>query len=190
MWEDFKQFITSRNVLDWAVGVVIGTAFGKIIDSLVNDIITPPIGLLLGKVDFRDLFIDLSGRHFTSLPQAQAAGAATINYGAFINTVINFLLVSLIVYLLVRELNRLVQGTQTSRDTKTCPFCVSNIPANAVRCPYCTSLLDGSVKHNPSEGTGQRPMVVVTSQSDARSTRNIAKADAVRTHSERTTIWR
>ncbi|MCL6634092.1 MAG: large conductance mechanosensitive channel protein MscL [Alicyclobacillus herbarius] len=142
MWDDFKRFMTSPNVLDWAVGVAIGTAFGKIIDSLVNDIITPPIGLLLGKVDFRDLFIDLTGGHYHSLPAAQAAGAATINYGTFINTVLNFILVSIIVFVLVRQLNRMVRPVPSPSETKPCPYCASEIPLQAVRCPCCTSNLE------------------------------------------------
>ncbi|MCL6626456.1 MAG: large conductance mechanosensitive channel protein MscL [Alicyclobacillus shizuokensis] len=166
MWEDFKRFMTSPNVLDWAVGVVIGTAFGRIIDSFVNDIITPPIGLLLGHMDFRDLFLNLGGGHYHTLPQAQAAGAATINYGAFINTVLNFLLVSVIVYFLVRQLHASVRPRGSLSATKLCPYCRSTIPIHAVRCPYCTSNLQ-SRTHDPNDRGGREAPVVIVGAQEA-----------------------
>lgn len=137
MFDNFKKFLISSSVLDWAIGIVVGTALGKIVYSLINDIIMPPIGLLLGHVDFRDLFIDLSGKHYASLPQAQQAGAPTINYGVFLATIADFLAVALIVYLMVTQLTRWY-----AEPTKECPYCTSQIPVRAVRCPKCTSKLD------------------------------------------------
>jgi large conductance mechanosensitive channel len=129
------------NVLDLAIGIIIGGAFGKIITSLVNDILMPPIGLLLGKVDFANLFINLSGEKLASLSAAQAAGVPTINYGVFLNTIIDFLIVALVVFLLVRQINRLVAkpAAPTAVTTKECPHCLSTIPLKATRCPHCTS---------------------------------------------------
>jgi large conductance mechanosensitive channel len=137
LFRQFKKFISSGNVLDWAIGIVVGTAFGKIVNSFVNDIIMPPIGLLLGKVDFRDLFIDLSGQHYKSLPLAHQAGIATINYGIFINAILDFLLVSVVVFVVVSQVNRF-----SREPTKECPFCLSSIPEQAIRCPHCTSNLE------------------------------------------------
>lgn len=144
MLKEFKAFAMRGNVLDLAIGVIIGGAFGKIITSLVNDIIMPPIGLLLGKVDFSNLYINLSGKKFASLKDAQAAGAATINYGLFLNTVIDFLIVSFIIFLIVREINRLTvkQAAPAEPTTRECPYCCSTIPIKASRCPNCTSELN------------------------------------------------
>ena len=143
MLKEFKAFAMRGNVLDLAIGVIIGGAFGKIITSLVNDIIMPPIGLLLGKVDFSNLYINLSGKEFTSLKDAQAAGAATINYGLFLNTVIDFLIVAFIIFLIVREINRLTVKPAAPAEpaTRECPYCCSTIPIKASRCPNCTSEL-------------------------------------------------
>jgi large conductance mechanosensitive channel len=142
MLKEFKEFALKGNVMDLAVGVIIGAAFGKIITSLVNDIIMPPIGLLLGKMDFTNLFINLSGKDFASLKAAQAAGAATINYGMFINVIIDFVLVAFAVFLLIRQVNRFKRKEEAAPPaTKECPFCVSAIPIKAVRCPQCTSEL-------------------------------------------------
>lgn len=124
------------NVLDLAVGIIIGAAFGKIITSLVNDIIMPPIGLLLGKMDFSNLFVNLSGTPYNSRTEAQAAGAPTIGYGAFVNTVIDFIIVAFAIFMLVRVINKVVQPA-----TKVCSFCISAIPFKATRCPFCTSEL-------------------------------------------------
>lgn len=137
MFQSFKKFIVSSSVLDWAIGIVVGTAFGKIVYSLINDIIMPPIGLLLGHVDFRDLFVNLSNKHYASLPQAKQAGAPTINYGVFFATVIDFLVVAAIVYVFVSQLTQWY-----SEPTKECPYCTSQIPERAIRCPKCTARLD------------------------------------------------
>lgn len=139
MWKEFKEFVVRGNVVDLAVGIVIGVAFGKIITSLVEDILMPPVGLLLGKVDFANLFISLSGQIFPSLAAAKAAGAPTINYGVFLNTVINFVIVAFVIFILIRRVNR--TRREKPPDTKSCSFCASNIPIKATRCPHCTSEL-------------------------------------------------
>jgi large conductance mechanosensitive channel len=142
MWKEFKKFIARGNVVDLAVAVIIGAAFGAIVNSFVNDILMPPIGLLLGRVDFTNLFITLSGGTYATLQEAQAAGAATINYGVFINTVIDFLIIAFVVFLLVRQINRLKKPEPAAAlTTKDCPYCLSVIPAKATRCPHCTSEL-------------------------------------------------
>lgn len=131
------------NVVDLAIGIIIGAAFGKIVTSLVNDILMPPLGLVLGKVDFSNLFIDLSGKHFASLAEAKAAGAATINYGVFVNNIIDFLIVAFAVFLLVRQLNRFMPkpAAPAAAEAKECVYCKSSIPVAATRCPHCTSQL-------------------------------------------------
>jgi large conductance mechanosensitive channel len=143
---EFKEFALRGNVLDMAIGIIIGAAFGKIVTSLVNDVLMPPIGLLVGRVSFQDLYINLSGRPYASLEAARAAGAPTINYGAFVNTVFDFIIAAFAVYLLVRVANHIKR--QVVRDAepahKKCPFCISTIPVEASRCPFCTSVLDGS----------------------------------------------
>jgi large conductance mechanosensitive channel len=138
MWNDFKAFIARGNVLDLAVGVIIGGAFGKITASLVGDVIMPPIGLVLGKVDFANLFVDLSGKGYPSLDAAKKAGAPTINYGTFVNTVIDFLIVAFVVFLIVRLAAKV---TKPAAATKDCPRCCEAINAKATRCPKCTSEL-------------------------------------------------
>ncbi|NPV08637.1 MAG: large conductance mechanosensitive channel protein MscL [Anaerolineae bacterium] len=142
MWKEFKAFIARGNAFDLAVGIILGAAFGSIVNSLVNDIIMPPIGLLLGRVDFSNLFLNLSGQPYASLAEAQAAGAPTINYGVFVNTVINFLIVALVIFLLVRQVNRLRATPPATPTTKECPYCLTVVPINAVRCPACTSQLE------------------------------------------------
>jgi large conductance mechanosensitive channel len=139
MWQEFKAFIMRGSVVDLAVGIIIGAAFGRIVISLVNDILMPPIGLLLGRVDFSNLFLNLSGQPYATLAEAKAAGAATINYGLFLNTVIEFLIVALAVFLLIRLLNRLYQAPPATPTTKTCPYGIAVIPLAASRCPQCTS---------------------------------------------------
>ena len=141
MWKEFRDFAMRGNVIDLAIGIIIGAAFGKIVTSLVNDILMPPIGILFGHVDFSNLFIDLSGKHFASLAEAKAAGAATINYGIFINTIIDFVIVAFAIFLLVRQVNRLTRKPEAAPipTTKECPFCNSTIPLKAARCPHCTS---------------------------------------------------
>ncbi len=145
MWKEFKEFIMRGNVMDLAVGIVIGAAFGAIVNSLVKDIIMPPIGLLLGKINFTDLFINLTSTPYSSLKAAQDAGAATINYGLFINTIINFIIVALAIFFVVKGVNRLRKpapaAVPAAPTTKECPHCYTEIPIKATRCPNCTSEL-------------------------------------------------
>lgn len=144
MWKEFRDFAMRGNVVDLAIGIIIGGAFGKIVTSLVNDILMPPLGLLLGRVDFSSLFISLSGKTYDSIATAKAAGAATLNYGIFINNVIDFLIVAFAVFLLMRQVNRLMPKPvpAPAPATKDCPYCLTAIPAKATRCPACTSALD------------------------------------------------
>ena len=141
MLKDFREFIARGNVVDLAVGVVIGAAFGKIVDSLVKDVIMPPIGLILGKVDFSNRFISLSGQHYATLADAQKAGAPTLNYGLFINNVISFVIVAFAIFLFVKQINRFRRTANEAAEptTKACPYCVMMIPLGAERCPHCTS---------------------------------------------------
>ena len=143
MLKEFKEFAMRGNVIDLAVGVIIGAAFGKIVASLVDDIIMPPIGLMLHGVDFSSLFITLDHRHFDSLADAKKAGAATVNYGLFLNTVINFLIVAFCVFILVRQMNRWTRSPQpetaAAPSTKECPQCTMTIPIRAKKCPHCTT---------------------------------------------------
>ncbi|MFZ0581785.1 MAG: large-conductance mechanosensitive channel protein MscL [Candidatus Acidiferrales bacterium] len=140
MLKEFKEFAMKGNVMDLAVGFILGAAFGKIVSSLVSDIIMPPIGLILGKVDFSSLFLNLSGKSYASLAEAKAAGAATLNYGVFLNNVVDFLIVAFAVFLLVRIVNRWNKPAPVAAPaTKDCPYCVSKIPLKATRCPNCTS---------------------------------------------------
>jgi large conductance mechanosensitive channel len=128
------------NVVDMAVGIIIGAAFGKIVTSFVNDILMPPIGLLLGKMDFSNLFIDLSGQHYPTVAAAKAAGAATLNYGIFFNTALDFIIIAFAIFLLIRQVNRMKRPAPApAPSTKECPFCLSAIPLKATRCPHCTS---------------------------------------------------
>ena len=144
MLKDFKEFIMRGNVVDMAVGVIIGGAFGKIVTSLVTDVIMPPIGRLTGGVDFSSLYINLSGVAYASLAEAQKAGAPTINYGVFLNTVINFLIVAGAIFLLISQMNRLKSrfdkpAPAAAPSTKECPLCLSVIPLKAVKCAHCAS---------------------------------------------------
>jgi large conductance mechanosensitive channel len=141
MLKDFKAFVMRGNVLDLAVAVIIGAAFGAIVTSLVNDVVMPPIGLLLGKVDFKDLFIPLNGQSYPSLAVAKAAGAPVIAYGQFLNTVINFLIVAFVIFMIVKQVTRFQRPAPAAVTTKDCPFCLSLIPLGAKRCPNCTSQL-------------------------------------------------
>lgn len=143
MWKEFKQFAMRGPVLDLAIGVIIGAAFGKIVTSLVNDVVMPPIGLILGHVDFSNLFLNLSGTHYASVADAKKAGAATLNYGVFLNTVIEFLIIAFVVFLLVRAVNKMFAKPEPAAapTAKDCPFCYSSIPIKATRCPNCTSQL-------------------------------------------------
>jgi large conductance mechanosensitive channel len=140
MLSEFKTFILRGNVVDLAVGVIIGASFGAIVTSLVNDVLMPPIGRLLGGVDFKDFFISLSGVSYPTLAAAKAAGAPTLNYGVFLNSVINFLIIAFAVFLLVQQVNRLFPKPAPA-PTKECAWCAATIPAKAKRCPHCTSNL-------------------------------------------------
>jgi large conductance mechanosensitive channel len=142
MLKEFKEFAMRGNVLDMAIGIIMGVAFGKIVTSLVNDVVMPPIGLVLGKVDFSNLFIDLSGKSYATLAEAKAAGAATIKYGLFLNTVLDFTIVAFAIFLLVRQVNRMTrkpEAAPAAPTTKECPYCLSSIAIKATRCSHCTS---------------------------------------------------
>ena len=144
MIKEFREFIMRGNVIDMAVGIIIGIAFGAIVNSLVNDVIMPLIGFLLGNVDFSNLFINLSGTHYASLVEAKSAGAPVIAYGVFINALINFLIIAFVVFILVKQVNRLRQPKKevpVTPTTKECAYCFSTIPLKATRCPHCTSEL-------------------------------------------------
>ncbi len=144
MLKEFKEFAIRGNVIDMAVGIIIGAAFGKIVSSFVGDVLMPPIGLILGKVDFSNLFINLSGKSYTTLAEAKAAGAATLNIGVFLNTVIDFVLVAFAIFLLVRWINRMKrqpEAAPAAPTTRECVYCLSSIPVKATRCPHCTSEL-------------------------------------------------
>ncbi len=143
MLKEFKEFAMRGNVLDMAVGIIIGAAFGKIVTSFVTDILMPPLGLLIGKTDFSGLFLNLSGKGYATLVEAKAAGAPTLNYGMFLNTVVDFLIVAFAIFLLVKQVNRMTRkpAPAAAPTTKDCPYCISAIPIKAVRCPNCTSEL-------------------------------------------------
>src|SRR5687767_9335409 len=137
MLKEFKAFVMRGNVLDLAVAVVLAAAFGKIVTSFVDDILMPPLGLMLGGMDFKDLFIDLSGQGHPTLAAAKAAGAATLNYGMFLNTVVQFLIVAFAIFLLVKQAQRFVPPAAAA--TRECPQCLSTIPLKALRCAHCAS---------------------------------------------------
>ena len=139
---EFKEFAVRGNVVDMAVGVVIGGAFGKIVTSFVNDIVMPPLGKLVGDVDFSNLYINLTDKQFANLAEAKKAGAAVIAYGSFINTIIDFLLVALAVFIVIRQINRRRKHAEEPGPARTCPYCKSEIADDATRCPHCTSQLD------------------------------------------------
>ena len=141
MLQEFKKFALQGNVLDMAIGIIIGAAFGKIVSSLVADVLMPPIGLLVGKIDFSSLFLNLSGQGYASLSAAKAAGAPTINYGLFLNNVFDFLIVAFVIFLLVKQINRLKakEAPAAAPATRDCPRCLSAVPLRATRCPFCTS---------------------------------------------------
>lgn len=142
MFGEFKKFIMRGNVLDLAIGVIIGAAFGKIVTSLVNDIFMPLIGLALGKMDFSNFFVSLNGQNYPTLAAAKAAGAPTINYGLFVNTVLEFLIIAFVIFLIVKQVNRLMPPPPApAPSTKDCPQCFTKIPLQAKRCPACTSTL-------------------------------------------------
>jgi large conductance mechanosensitive channel len=138
--KEFREFTARGNVIDLAVGVIIGAAFGKIVTSAVNDLIMPPIGMLLGRIDFADLFVELDGSTHLSLEAAKAAGAPVFAYGQFINTIVEFVIIAAAVFLLIRQINRLKTApAPPSDESRDCPFCLSRIPRKATRCASCTS---------------------------------------------------
>ena len=142
MLKEFKEFAMRGNVMDMAVGIIIGAAFGKIVSSLVDDILMPPIGKALGHVDFSNLFINLSGTEYATLKAAKEAGAATLNYGIFLNTIINFVIIAIVLFAVVKGMNRLKReepAPAAAPTTKDCPFCATAVPLRATRCPHCTS---------------------------------------------------
>ena len=144
MLKEFKEFAMRGNVLDMAVGIIVGAAFGQIVTSFVQDVLMPPIGRLIGHVDFSNLFLNLSETHYPTIAAAKAAGAATLNYGLFLNTVINFLIVAFAVFLLVRQVNRLAPKPAPAAPApamRDCPYCLSSVPAKATKCSHCTSEL-------------------------------------------------
>ena len=143
MLKEFREFINRGNVIDLAIGIIIGAAFGKIVDSFVKDILMPPIGFITGGVDFANLYINLSGTAYPSLAEATAAGAATINYGLFLNHIISFLIVAFAIFLVVKGYNRIRRPKEApaAPSERDCPFCATKIPLAAKRCPHCTSEL-------------------------------------------------
>lgn len=144
MWKEFRDFAIKGNILDLAIGVIIGGAFGKVTSSLVNDILMPPIGMLLGRVDFSNIFIALNGQHYANLKAAKDAGAATINIGLFLNSMLDFLIMAFAVFLIVKQVNAVrkrLEKHEKAPTTKECPYCASKIPVKATRCPQCTSQL-------------------------------------------------
>jgi large conductance mechanosensitive channel len=158
MWKEFKEFAMRGNVVDLAVGLIIGAAFGRIVNSLVNDLLLPPLGLALGKVDFSNLFLTLSGTHYPTLAQAKAVGAPTLNYGVFLNTVVNFLIVAFAIFLLVRGINRVrrhQEAPAAEPTTKPCPYCDSAISLRAICCPQCTSDLQAGKRVPASSPTDE-----------------------------------
>ena len=148
--KEFRDFAMRGNVIDLAVGVIVGGAFGKIVTSLVNDIIMPPIGLVLGQVDFTNLYVSLNGETYASLEAAKAAGAPTLNYGLFLNTVLDFLIVAFAIFWVVRGVNRLNRLNKFGKKdaapakTKECPYCLNQVPVKATRCGHCTSHLESA----------------------------------------------
>ena len=143
MIEEFKKFVMRGNVLDMAVGIIIGAAFGKIVTSFVNDVLMPPLGLLLGKVDFSNLFINLSSTPAETLAEAKAAGLPVIAYGAFLSSVVDFLIVAFAIFMLIRQVNRMMpkKEEEPAKEPRLCPYCKTEIPDEATKCPHCTSSL-------------------------------------------------
>ncbi len=141
---EFKEFAVKGNVIDMAVGIIIGAAFGSIVNSLVKDVIMPPIGMLMGGINFADMFVALDGKAYATLSEAQAAAAPTINYGLFINSVISFIIVALAIFVLIKQINAIKkQPAPPDPNTKECPYCKESIPIAAVKCSHCTSDLNG-----------------------------------------------
>ncbi len=144
MLKEFKEFAMRGSLLDLAIGIVLGAAFGRIISSFVSDVLMPPIGLLFGDLDFANLFIPLRGGPYPSVAAAKAAAAPTINYGIFLLTVIDFVIVAFVMFLLVRQINKLQRRPEVTPTSKPCPYCLSIVPLMAVRCPHCTSTLEAA----------------------------------------------
>jgi large conductance mechanosensitive channel len=144
MFKEFKEFALKGNVIDLAVGIIIGAAFNKVVQSLVTDIIMPPVGMLMGKMDFSAQFINLSGKQFETLAEAKKVGAATLNYGLFINTLVDFTIMAFVVFIMVKQINRLKRNEPATPapDLKDCPFCLSKVALAASRCPHCTSTIE------------------------------------------------
>jgi large conductance mechanosensitive channel len=142
MWKEFREFALKGSMIDLAIGIIIGAAFGKVITSLVNDVIMPPIGLLLGKVDFSSLYLNLSGKDFVSMQEAIDAGAPILKYGLFVNTLIEFFIIAFVIFIVVKNINNLrKKEAEKEPETKECQYCLSSIPIKATRCPNCTSEL-------------------------------------------------
>ena len=140
---EFKEFAVKGNVIDMAVGIIIGAAFGSIVNSLVKDVIMPPIGMLMGGINFADMFLALDGKAYATLSEAQAAAAPTINYGLFINSIISFIIVALAIFVLIKQINAMKkQPAPPDPNTKECPYCKESIPKAAVKCSHCTSDLN------------------------------------------------
>ena len=142
MWKEFKEFAIKGNALDLAVGVIIGAAFGKIVTSVVEDLIMPPLGYVVGKIDFSNMFVSLDGKYYQTLKAAKDAGAPIVAYGVFLNNVLNFLIVAFAVFLLVKQINRLKKGEEEKPAARQCPYCKQSIAVDATRCPQCTSQLE------------------------------------------------
>ncbi len=142
MLKEFKEFAVKGNAIDLAVGVIIGAAFGKIVDSLVNDVVMPPLGVIVGKVDFSNLFFNLGSGVYSTLAEAKQAGVPTLNYGLFINATINFLIIAFVIFLMVRQINKFRNKPKPAPNTKSCPYCFTPINLQATRCPSCTSQLN------------------------------------------------
>lgn len=168
LWGEFKKFVKRGNVIDMAVGIAVGTAFTNMVKSLVNDLIMPPVGMLIGYVDFANLFVVLKpgdpAPPYSTLADATTAGAVTLSYGQFVNTVLSFFIVALAVFFLVKTVNRVLpEPEKPAPATKTCPYCSSTIPASAQRCPNCTSILvepTGPAAYGPSDMSAQRRWIV------------------------------
>jgi large conductance mechanosensitive channel len=144
MLKEFKEFALKGNVIDLAIGIIIGSAFNKVVQSLVNDIIMPPIGMLMGRMDLSAMFVNLSGKQFETLAEAKKSGAATLNYGLFINTMVDFAIMAFVVFIMVKQINRLKreEPAAPAPETKECPFCLSTVPLAATRCAHCTSVYE------------------------------------------------
>jgi len=141
LFKEFKEFSVKGNVIDLAIGVIIGAAFGKIVTSLVNDLIMPPIGKLTGGLNFSDLFVDLTGNGYATLAAAKEAGAATLNYGMFIQAIVDFVIVAFVIFFVIKQVNRF-KAPPPAPDTRECPFCMTKIPQKASRCSACTSQVE------------------------------------------------